>query len=298
MKQAAQILATVFACAAALRAQEPTIDSLSEGPSAAVYDTIAGDLPAVVAAGERPYLVAGDIYVPPGRTVTIQAGAVFLFRNFTGLQVQGKLIAKGNGAKPVVFTSENDRQYNRHESVDAAPYDWNGVHIHKDGIGTEMEHCAILYSVDGLVADTRFIRLSPCTFLNNGRASLTIEGIEHEVGEEPYEYSLAVKDAKLDGVALSVLSDPLAPPRNILRYSGIALAVGGAALGIVFSSNFNESSKDLDGLSSTDASNLADHTSGDWAKARSEKRKSLAGMLAGWGIMVLGGVGLTVSFTF
>ncbi|MBD3393859.1 MAG: hypothetical protein GF418_17140 [Chitinivibrionales bacterium] len=275
-------------------AQEPGVAA----PAAMPYDTLAGDLPNVVVASDQPYLVAGDIYVPTGKSVTIEPGAVLLFVNFTGLQIQGRLVAKGTGDNPVVFTSENDTEYNRHESPDPAPYDWNGVYIHKDAIGTEMEHCIVQYSVDGLVSETRFVRLAPCVFRHNGRANLTIEGVEHDVGEGPYEYSLSVKDAKLDGVPLSVLSDPLAPRRNILRYSGLALAVGGAALGVVFASNFNAASDKLDRLSSTEPSNLAANTSDDWEDARDERRRQALSMVAGWSVMAVGGIGLSISFTF
>jgi|GEM_PF-1660003 len=293
------VLPVLLYAAASRTAQEtPTTAPKPINTDLALYDTIAGDLAPFVPAGSRPYLVAGDIYVAAGKTVTIEPGAIFLFKNFTGLQVQGRLSAKATNDRPLIFTSENDRQYNRHDSPDAAPYDWNGVHIHKEGIGTEMEHCMIQYAVDGIVSDTRFIRLSSCILKNNGRTNLSIEGIEHEVGNEPYEYTLTVKDAKLDGVALSVLSDPLALRRSITRYTGIALAAGGAVVGIIFSSNYRDAARKLDRLSSRDPVNLATHSSADWERSFEEKKTYAAATAAGWGCTALGTICLLWSFSF
>ena len=58
------------------------------------FRTLLGDLPKTVLAETGPYLVTSDIYVPAGKTVVVEPGAVFLFKNFTGLHVQGTLIVK------------------------------------------------------------------------------------------------------------------------------------------------------------------------------------------------------------
>src|SRR5665647_3097029 len=64
---------------------------------------LAGDLPKTVTADKSPYLVVADLFVPTGKTVVIEPGTVFLFKNFTGLHVRGTLIAKGTSIRPVVF---------------------------------------------------------------------------------------------------------------------------------------------------------------------------------------------------
>ena len=197
-----------------------TSDSLKQPVNNIGYDTIAGDLPGVVVAKTKPYLVVSDIYVPQGKTVIMEAGAVFLFKSFTGLHVSGMLLAHGTKDKPVVFTSENDKEYNRASAIDPAPFDWNGIYMHEDAIGSQLSFCAVLYSVDGLSSLTKFIRLSPCLFLHNGRASLTIAGVPYTVTDQPYEYALSANDPSLRGVPVAILKDPNAFSRNVLRYSG------------------------------------------------------------------------------
>jgi hypothetical protein len=268
------------------------------GDSAFLFDTLAGDLPGVVAAQSKPYLVAGDIYVPQGKTVMIEAGVVFLFKNFTGLHVSGILLARGTKDKPIVFTSENDRDYHRQSAVDPAPFDWNGLYLHEDAVGTHLAYCAILYSVDGIVAQTKFIRLNTCLFLHNGRANLTVEGKQHAVTDQPYDYSLSVNDLSLMKIPASILKDPQATSRVILRYSGIVLSLAGCVMAMIEGSNFSMSSHEFNSMSATTDDNLAHHSSASWTSARTKKNKDCAALLAGCGIAIIGAIGIGWSFTF
>ena len=70
----------------------------------AAYTELAGDLPKIVTADKSPYLVIADIFVPAGKVVRVEAGTVFLFKNFTGVHVQGILVISGTKDKPVIFT--------------------------------------------------------------------------------------------------------------------------------------------------------------------------------------------------
>lgn len=265
---------------------------------AVAFDTLGGNLPSVVLAKDRPYLVVSDIYVPQGKQVGIGAGVVLLFKNFTSLHVMGALSARGSKEKPVVFTSVNDTAYNPASTVAPAPFDWNGIYIHEDGIGSELAFCTVLYSVEGIVAKTRFIRLDPCLLLHNGRANLTIEGEERKVTDQPYYYSLAVNDPSLKGVPLAVLRDPRAPLRNSLRYSGLGVAASGLVVGIVYASRYGASLGRFRSLSSTDTANLLDNSGAAWGRARATKNGDLAGMLVFLGLTALGAAGLGWSFTF
>ena len=174
--------------------------------SAFEYDTISGPLPKTVLAGEKPYLVASDIEVPFGKTVTIEPGTILLFQNFTGFQVQGQLIAEGTKEKPIVFTSEFDGRFNPDTSLIANPFDWNGIYIHKDAFGTRFKYCKINYSVYGIASDTRLIRIDPGLFYANGKAHLTIADSMHLVEDEkPYTYVLNTRDAKREGVSIKLV---------------------------------------------------------------------------------------------
>jgi hypothetical protein len=262
------------------------------------FTTIAGDLPGIVFAGDRPYLVVDDIYVPQGKTVSIEAGAVFLFKNFTGLQVLGTLIARGEQDKPIVFTSVNDREYNARGDVEAAPFDWNGVFLHEDALGSDLRYCAVMYSVEGVSAQTRVFRLDPVIFLQNGRASLTIEGERKEVPDGPYEYALSRDDPALERIPADILRDPLARRRGILRYGGVALTVAGATVAIASGAALPAANRRLDQLSARDYENLAYNSSADWNHAHAQRARSLAGLVVGAALAAAGAVGVGWTFTF
>jgi len=262
------------------------------------FDTIAGDLPGVVVAKTKPYLIAGDIYVPQGKTVIIEAGTVFLFKNFTGMHVSGVLLARGLKDKPVVFTSENDREYNRASAVDPAPFDWNGIYIHEDGIGSQLAYCAVMYAVEGLTSQTKFIRLSPCLFLHNGRANCTIEGKIQQVNDQPFEYALSASDPSLRGIPIAVLKDPQKTSRTVFRLSGTAACIVGGIMGIVWGGKFSASSGAFNNMSRTDQDNLARNSSASWNATRMNKNRDFATLMAGCAVAAVGTVGIAWSFTF
>jgi hypothetical protein len=194
--------------------------------------TLAGDLPRVIEARQSPYLVTADIYVPSGKTVTIQPGTTLLFKNFTEFHIEGRLIAEGTGTLPIVFSSELDISYNSGATLKANPYDWNGIFIHEGGLGSSFKQCSIRYTVYGVNSLTRYIRIERMTFRNNGRSDLTIEGKQHQVSDKPYSYALTINDAKKDGVPVEILMDPLARKRTMLRYGGFSLVAGGLTMGV------------------------------------------------------------------
>jgi hypothetical protein len=262
--------------------------------SAADFQTLLGDLPKAVSAEKGPYLVTSDIYVPAGKTVVVDPGAVFLFKNFTGLHVQGTLIAKGTAEKPVVFTSENDKRFNKETALIANPYDWNGIFIHNDAIGTDLQHVEVVYSVYGINSLTKFFRIVAGTFRDNGRANLTIEGQAQAVTAEPFTYSLSVKNAAVDGVPVKILLDPDARRRNAVRYSGIGVLAAGVVAGAVFTTQWDASRKRMN----TVAGDLFAYTNSDFTAAQRARNTNAALMTAGYALGFIGACGFMYSFTF
>jgi hypothetical protein len=267
--------------------------------AASAFKEIGGDLPATLTAAQGPYLAVSDIYVPTGRSVTIDAGTVILFRNFTGLKSQGTLLVKGNAMRPVVFTSEFDTVYNPQAGMRPNAFDWNGLYIDKDAVGTDLQNIRLEYSVYGVHAMTKFIRITNSTFRYNGRGNCSIEGNEMPATTtEPFNYSLTVKDALAAGVPIRILRDPAAVKRNLARWSGVALFVAGAAIGGYYTNAYMVSSNDLKTLSATDRDNLVNHTGGDWNAAYNRKYSNLGVMGVGYVVGVLGAVGFVWSFRF
>jgi hypothetical protein len=261
---------------------------------APVFTTLVGDLPKSLPAEKGPYLVASDIYVPAGKTVTIRAGTVFLFKNFTGLHVQGTLVITGTADKPVIFTSENDRRFNPAASLNPNPYDWNGIFIHEDAIGTDLQNFEIAYSVYGINTLTKFIRIANGVFHDNGRANLTIEGMPQTVSAEPFSYSLSVKNAAVDGVPVKILSDPEAVKRNTLRIGGLAVFLTGCAVGAIFTIETNASQKKMNTVSN----DLYTYQSSDFTAAKTSRNANAVAMVAGYALGLIGAAGFTLSFKY
>lgn len=260
---------------------------------------LAGDLPKVVRAEDSPYRVVADIFVPAGKVVTIEAGTVFLFTNFSGMHLQGILVANGTADRPVVFTSEHDLQYNPDSKLDPTPYDWNGIYIHRDGIGTNMKHFKVMYSVKGIVSETKYIRLREAVFNENGRSNCIIEYQEQPVvPNQPFSHLLSTKDATVDGVPIQILHDPAALKRTIVRYSGLMLSVGGVVLVGIFGREYHNASAALKDLSRRDVTNLTEHDRRDWEAARKRRNVDLTVTAIATLLISAGGVGFAWTFTF
>ena len=122
--------------------------------------------------------VTGDVYVPPGVTLTIAAGSTVKFarideasgRNFFGYDspyypqaeiiVRGRLLAQGTKENIIVFTSAER---------DAKPADWGAINL----LGCEgnvIEYCKILFAYNGIHAHGAAVRISRCEFSKNGLA--------------------------------------------------------------------------------------------------------------------------------
>ncbi len=266
------------------------------------YDTLAGPLPPILIAKETPYLVINDVEVLDDQIVTIEAGAVILFQNFTGLHVRGKLIARGTEQSPVIFTSEYDKEYNPSTTFIANPFDWNGIYIHSDGFGTYMENCRISYSVYGIVSETKFVRLDPVTFKENGKSDFVIEK-EHKrdiIANTPYHYVLSTKDAKVDGVDVKILKDPMAPRRNIFRYSGLVLGLGGIISGIAHATQYKTAKEEWVIFNQKNPSDDTKYTktSEDYRQAQDNYNQKRGFLIFDFTIAVLGTAGFSWSFTF
>jgi hypothetical protein len=269
-----------------------------EAAGALQYDTLGGPLPTLVRARATPYYVVSDIEVPAGKVVTIEPGAVFLFKNFTGLHVQGRLIAEGTKSSPIVFTSEYDQDHNRASRMLANPFDWNGIYVHDDALGTSLTHCEILFSVYGLISETKFIRLKPVTFRENGKSSLVIEKREHTIVGDSYTYELSTKDAMVDGVPVKILRDPLALRRNAFRYTGLTTFLSGCGFGVYEYLQYRRAKERQNALSSKEFENLRYHDSDEWQSANRNRIAALSLSATGFALGFMGVAGITYSFTF
>jgi len=121
-------------------------------------------------------VIDGDIYIPPGVTLTIEPGTVIKFKRIdensdqnmfaidspyypeAELIIRGKLIAKGTPAQQIVFTSA--------EAIPRAA-DWGAINF----LGSEgniVEYAKILCAYNGVHAHGSAVTVSHCEFAKNG----------------------------------------------------------------------------------------------------------------------------------
>jgi hypothetical protein len=274
-----------------------------------------GVLPDVIEKGV--YLITGDVFVSPGSTVSIQAGTVFLFKEFTGMHVQGVLYAIGTEYEPLVFTSANDSSYLLNSSVNAAPFDWNGIDVYESAIGTTLSHCRFQYSVYGVRSQTEYVNLENARFSSNGKSDFTVKGERKEV-TDPYSYihepvstntSLSASEQSVnDSVHKSKPSVGVEPPvpekagnrglRVFFRVTGIVLALGGGGLGAYYGDQFLNSEDRLKNLSQLDNEEMRLYTSEDWNKAKQKRDQDFKKTAMCGGVAALGLISFVVSFAF
>jgi hypothetical protein len=269
---------------------------------------LSGNLPEVLTLDKSPYLVEADVFVTPGTTVTIESGVVLLFSNFTGLHIQGTLYVKGVKDQPVVFTSRNDPYYNQVPGVNAAPYDWNGIDIYENAIGTTFDNTIIQFSVYGIRSQTEHIKIINSYFLQNGKSNLSVKSETFEIGSNAFSYNVPVN---LAVPSTDIVKDSISPSlqtqspdkkkstlRSALRYSGLVLALGGIGAGVFQYQRYADAADKIKEISETNDHNMLTYTSSDWKKANQKYKDESAKLGLYGGIGVVGLLSFVISFTF
>lgn len=295
------------ALTAALIAQESAARHDTAHPPAAADDSaaialpvLAGDLPAIVKPQDLPYLVTADIIVPPGVTVTIEPGVRFLFRNFTGLQVHGILRAQGTAEKPITFTSEHDTKAGSVSGGVPAPYDWNGITVTENAVGTAFEYCRIGYSLFGINALTEYVTIKNCLFRRNGRSDVVINGVKQSATPgAAFDYEPLGQPPGL-GAAVAPAQPRASAGKIVIRTAAAALVIAGCGVGIWKAMDYRKSDPAFWKIN--DANSVANLRNpsivSDWQKAKDARDSDLAMLLSGFGAALAGGIGFTLTLVF
>lgn len=266
--------------------------------TATSFDTLIGSLPSIVKNRNHPYIVPSNIEVPPDRTVTIEPGTVLLFRNFSGLHIRGKLIALGTKDKPIIFSSEFDKEFNSQSIRDANPFDWDGIYMTIDALGSQMSHCTIAYSVYCITSESKYIRLDPVFFKDNGKNTVTIDNAEYQISDSSFTFKLDISKSYKDGIPIELFTNPVAKKRNSFRIIGSSLAIIGIGTGIYYAVELNKTSKKFDDLSQTDFENLNRYTNKDWKDTKQKMTTDKWMIGAGSLLLISGALFFTWTFTF
>jgi hypothetical protein len=123
-------------------------------------------------------LITGDVYVPPGVTLTIVPGTTIRFKRIdeqsgknlfssktpyypqAELIIRGRLVAQGTRNNIIMFTSAEK---------DASVADWGAINL----LGSDdnvIEYCKILFAYNGVHAHSSTALISHNKFMNNGVA--------------------------------------------------------------------------------------------------------------------------------
>ena len=121
-------------------------------------------------------VISGDIYIPPGVTLTITPGTVVKFKkideksdqNMFGIDspyypeaeliIRGRLIARGTPEKQIVFTSAE---------MKPSPADWGAINF-LGSEGNVVEYAKIYCAYNGIHAHGGAVRVAHCEFARNG----------------------------------------------------------------------------------------------------------------------------------
>jgi len=150
-------------------------------------DTVipAGTVSGTWNAAGSPYLIEGDVTVPPGETLTIEPGVTVFFQSWYALTVNGHLDAIGTEESPILFTAT--------EPGPGEP-GWKGVRFVNDRSASRMSYCTVengqVMGVEpykrggGVACDNSNPWIDHCTIRDN-RASVAGGGIYVSSGSAP-----------------------------------------------------------------------------------------------------------------
>jgi len=136
------------------------------------------------ALNDSPYLVEGDIIIPPGEVLIIEPGVVVKFLGFNRIKVQGCLLAKGNSTNKIIFTSNKDFEFGTTDGTEgekSTPQttDWDLIEFSDDANqqSSELSHCIIRYSAGMIQCENASPALKNILIVDCNRNQVYINGL-------------------------------------------------------------------------------------------------------------------------
>jgi hypothetical protein len=167
-----------------------TVNIASEKPTVINTGNVSGSW----TKANSPYLILGDVTIPNGNTLTIEAGVTVKFNGNYSLKAEGRLLALGKEGDSIRFTVNNAQGFSNYSVTDGG---WRGLDFSSNGPDNDtskLEYCVLEYakklsatafgSGDGgalFVAGAKKIKISNCLFRNNyaGRIGGAIAGVNN-----------------------------------------------------------------------------------------------------------------------
>ncbi len=118
-------------------------------------------------------LIAGDVIVPEGKTLTIRSDSVVGFDPITGVHqliVRGSLYAEGEPDRQIIFGSLGT------ETEMPKTGDWVGIRFEETSLNSRLSYCRIQHADTALSSQSGGLQIESCLLNNNKLAILCDDG--------------------------------------------------------------------------------------------------------------------------
>ncbi|MBI5507119.1 MAG: right-handed parallel beta-helix repeat-containing protein, partial [Deltaproteobacteria bacterium] len=184
---------------------------LLAGSASAATTVPAGNVSGTWSALSSPYHVLGNVTVPVGQTLTVDADVVVKFESGMGMTVNGTLSVIGASGQGVTFTSKLDDSvgddWDGTAGTNGAPGDWTGIFVNTSNSGgVSLSYATIRYGGGGVAGCTTCanLRVNDPTGGSIGPATITNSVIEHSAyagiyGQNEYLITLSSSTIRNNG---------------------------------------------------------------------------------------------------
>jgi hypothetical protein len=246
--------------------------------------------------------------VPAGKKLTIREGCVFLFKGFTGININGQLNVAGSSKHPVVFTSVNDGDFNPKSDQLPNPFDWNGILVAKESGGALFDNIQLRYSVYGIKSQSTNVSIQNGIFRQNGQFHFTInEKIQYVQDNIPFSYSGAAGEPE-KGVSkdLKTAADKTPEAKKtktsnstvVFRYTSLGVGIVGIAAGSIMLIPWNNAKNELSLSHQAFIAKYPGQEDDKWHEFARNLNGFGAGSIISYTLGLAGLVGFGVSFAF
>ena len=130
----------------------------------------------------KPYLIYDTLFVSPGTTLTIDAGATLLFHDKAAIRCAGKMLARGTAEAPITFRGDRLDHVVGTISFDVMSGQWGGVIFTPPTKGNELTHVVMKGSTIGMhcsgndIGDTTqcALKLVNCVLTNSASTCIAV----------------------------------------------------------------------------------------------------------------------------
>ena len=138
-------------------------------------------------------LIAGDVIVPEGKTLTIRSDSVVGFDPITGVHqliVRGSLYAEGKPDRLIIFGSLGT------ETEMPKTGDWTGIQFEETSLNSRLSYCRILHAETALSSQSDGVQVESCLLNDNELAILCDDGSPTISDNEINKNGTAIKCVK------------------------------------------------------------------------------------------------------